>query len=424
MAAAKTPIRGGKAPKNRSAKNGGFCRAENAPLPAWGETLWKKIAVYGALIAAPGTVLFLVGLVWYLDSTLQNMKDMDAAPPAENAQLTDTAYTDGARHAAAAGSKLSFKQIAPQAVHKVKAFSADLQSMHKGLFYTSIAALAASLSSVLLLFYFIWRDKRHRRKYQSLLVRADSTVENRVRHRTARLEAARCLAEKERRRAELLLQDTSHRVGNSLAGVSSMLGLQLSRAHDEEARRALLSARDRVLAVSSAHRRLRLNKDMETACAGEFLTAVIHDVENGLTKTQRSHINIETHFEPWLLPARDVTTLGIILSELLINAVKHAFPSGRRGRITVSFGKMRGKYLRLIVEDNGIGFPGGYSGGAPAQRNQGLGRLILAQLATQFDSVPHYASGQNGGSRITIPLLNVKNAVKAEKERDTKKAAA
>src|SRR5690606_7440274 len=81
-----------------------------------------------------------------------------------------------------------------------------------------------------------------------------------------------------RQRVEALLQDTNHRVGNSLATVSSLLALQVMRSRSDEVRDALEAARLRVHAIASAHRRLRLGDDLESASASEFLTAVIEDI--------------------------------------------------------------------------------------------------------------------------------------------------
>lgn len=67
-----------------------------------------------------------------------------------------------------------------------------------------------------------------------------------MRERTAELEQERSIAERERKRVEVLLQDTNHRIGNSLATVSSLLGLQMRQTQDENARAALVAARDRV----------------------------------------------------------------------------------------------------------------------------------------------------------------------------------
>lgn len=266
----------------------------------------------------------------------------------------------------------------------------------------TFAAILAVVSTFVLAYVVInrfRRDVRRLRAYQSLLYSENAVLEQRVKERTGELEAARAHAEKERHRVELLLQDSSHRIGNSLATVSSLLGLQLRRSNNEEVRAALNSARDRIQTISSAHRRLRLGDDLETANVGEFLSAVVNDVQTGIAADARERIEITTDFETWYLAARDVTTLGIILGELLTNAVKHAFPDGRHGTIMIKFGKVNDDKLELTVEDNGVGLPKD----TPKQA-QGLGKLVVQQLCMQFGEKPHFDNRPDGGTRVVIPL--------------------
>ncbi|KAA6204987.1 MAG: sensor histidine kinase [Candidatus Tokpelaia sp.] len=408
-----------KAQFGKAGKHAGSKRVTAGQALESGEKLWKKIIAWCILVCAPGAAMALLVFVWQLNGALEHVTAADTGPVAQNTALTpllrDKSAAAANKPSDVAGNRLTFIQRPPMAAGQTRqnrAYSADLRFLHTGLIYSSFLVLIASLCIALLLVRFMVRDKHRRHAYQTLLANSDTALESRVRHRTAHLAKARHLAEKERQRAELLLQDTSHRVGNSLATISSLLGLQLRQCHDKQGQKALLSARDRIQTISAAHRRLRLGRDMETASVGEFLSAVIHDIENGLSAAQRRHITIESRFEPCFLPARDVTTLGIILGELVINAVKHAFPDGRRGKITVTFGKLNGKSLHLIVEDDGIGLPPALRLAKTAEYEQkgepgqGLGRLIISQLAAQFNARPQFSNSAKGGSRIIIPLLN------------------
>jgi len=380
------------------------------------EPAWSKLAFYLSLIAAPAAAILLLLCIWQIG---QNLQSASTAIPPANADFIVHAES-AAEHSANA--KMAFgdfpRKQAPIFKPNPAGLSANMHYLHKGLVYSALLVLASAFCFILLLLNYKKREKYYCQTQQNLLEHTDVLAENRVRRRTAKLEAARRLAEKERQRAELLLQDTSHRVGNSLATVSSLLGLQLSQCHDEAGKQALLSAQSRIQAIAAAHRRLRLGRDMETASAGEFLSAVIHDVESGLSADKCGNITIKTHFEHHYLPARDVTTLGIILGELLTNAVKHAFPNGRQGQIYVAFGKMGAKHLRLIVEDNGVGVPPELLGKTAAAtdnkgrngnpgKSRGLGRLILEQLSAQFNSRPHYSAAKNGGTKIVIPIKNI-----------------
>jgi two-component sensor histidine kinase len=227
------------------------------------------------------------------------------------------------------------------------------------------------------------------------LRRQNEELERRVAERTVDLEEARALAERERDRLELLLQDTNHRIGNSLATVSSLLALQLNRAESAQVRDALEAARGRVQSIAAGHRRLRLGTDLETARADEFLEAVVGDLRAALPT--QSRIALITEFEPMVIKARDATTIGIVVGELVTNALKHAFEPDASGRVLTRFGLDERGVPCLCVEDDG-------NGGGAAGPGAGLGSLIIKQLARQFGGEPNYARSSLGGTAVTIAM--------------------
>lgn len=226
-------------------------------------------------------------------------------------------------------------------------------------------------------------------------------LENKVRERTNDLDNARLHAEKERQRVELLLQDTSHRIGNSLATVASLLGIQARRSPDEHVANALNSARDRIQTIAAAHRRLRLGSDMETTKVHDFLQSVIHDIEYAMPTSVRKRISIIAELQHFSCASRDATTLGIVMGELLTNAIKHAFPPPLSGEIHVFFGKKEDGKLYLIIEDNGVGLTNENMCHGE-KTTQGLGLLVAKQLCMQFNCEPVYET--KNGTKVTIDL--------------------
>ncbi|WP_336293998.1 sensor histidine kinase [Bartonella sp. CB169] len=266
----------------------------------------------------------------------------------------------------------------------------------------TLAAIVSVVSTFISAYFVINRfhnDVRSLKMYQLLLHSENLALEARVKERTRELERARNHAEKERQRVEILLQDASHRIGNSLGTVSSLLGLQLNRSKNEEVRSVLGAARDRIQTISTAHRRLRLSDDMETTLLAEFLSSVVHDVELAVPFELRENITIHTSFKDCRLSSRDATTLGIILGELLTNSLKHAFPDQRAGHIYISFGSQKDGRLMLIVEDNGVGIKQ-----RTLDQKAGLGRLVVEQLCMQFGEKPLFETSDFGGTKVMIPL--------------------
>lgn len=264
-----------------------------------------------------------------------------------------------------------------------------------------IAALAAAVCLGYALFSRTQRQVSAMTLRHRGLITENEALEAEVAERTRTIEEARAHAERERQRVEALLQDTSHRIGNSLATVSSLLGLQLMRTRSEEVKSALEAARFRVHAIASAHRRLRLGDDMDSAQADEFLNAVIQDIV--LAQPERDRFAISRNIDPIEVSARDATTLGILVGELITNALKHGFPDGRKGTVEVSLARDAAGCPELVVSDDGVGLP-------PEQDDGGLGSIIIRQLSEQFGGAPRYESAPGGGLTVSVKLPSLDNA--------------
>lgn len=274
--------------------------------------------------------------------------------------------------------------------------NASVESYRQWLVTAILAALAGAASLAYALFHRTQRQVSALSRTSQELIEQNEELEAHVRARTADAEEARAHAERERARVETLLQDTNHRIGNSLATVSSLLGLQVQRSASPEVRDALEAAQRRVHAIASGHRRLRLGPDMETARADEFLEAVVEDIKGNQTKSDT--VRFVTEFEPLTINARDSTTLGIVVGELITNALKHAFPGDRTGTIWASLRHEADGVLTLTVADDGVGVD------ADHRSESGLGSMIIKQLARQFSGQQLQSPREGGGTRVSVTL--------------------
>jgi two-component sensor histidine kinase/CHASE3 domain sensor protein len=277
---------------------------------------------------------------------------------------------------------------------RLAARNAGVERYRQWLVAAILAALAGAATLAYALFNRTQRQVSELSRTRTSLLQQNEELEEHVRRRTAEVEEARAHAERERARVEALLRETNHRIGNSLATVSSLLGLQMQRSGSDEVRSALEAAQSRVQAIASGHRRLRLGADLETTAANEFLAAVVEDIKSG--NAADSDITFVTDFAPLVINARDATTVGIVLGELVTNALKHAFPDGQ-GTIWTRFARDAAGIITLTVEDNGPGFGDG-------ARHGGLGSMIIRQLAMQYGGTPSYEGRDGGGARVCVGL--------------------
>ncbi len=208
------------------------------------------------------------------------------------------------------------------------------------------------------------------------------------------LAAAKHRAEEEARRSGLLLEEWSHRVSNDLYLQVSMLRAQAGA--EPEAAPALRAAAGRVQVLGRVHGRLSRG-----AAAGavvdsrDFLEGLMADLRTsaGGARPVALAVAAEAHVLP-LTAAGDV---GLVLNELVTNALKHAFPGNRAGVVRATF-RRDGDLLELAVADNGVGMAAGPLG----RTGDGVGGQLLRGLATQLGGRLETAAGEVGGTVRTL----------------------
>ncbi len=174
---------------------------------------------------------------------------------------------------------------------------------------------------------------------------------------------------------DVLLQEIDHRVKNNLQLVASLISLQSRRTSDEAARAALRSVQDRVSAVATVHRRL-FQGDPSSFDVADFVRDLAGDLA---AAAKRDDLEIALDLEHVAVPASAAAPLALVINELLGNALAHAFPPLRGGRIAVSLRNGDGG-CRLSVADDGVGL-----GGQPPGFGLTVVKLLCQQLHAEFE---------------------------------------
>lgn len=191
----------------------------------------------------------------------------------------------------------------------------------------------------------------------------------------------------------LLQREADHRIKNSLQLVASLLSLQRSRLTDPEAIIALDGAIGRVNAIAETHRALHQSRDMRTINFGEMLGDLASHIA-----TLRPGIEIRCEVDDALeLDAERAIPLGLIVSELLTNALLHAYPATGSGVVRAR-AQREGEDIVVTVQDYGVGMatqPGGM---------RALGEMIIRALCRQFGIEPETRSAQGAGTVVTLRL--------------------
>lgn len=185
-----------------------------------------------------------------------------------------------------------------------------------------------------------------------ILKNSNALLEERVTARTEELAFERDRAEAERERAEGLLRDVTHRIGNTLALVVGFINLHIRHSRDPLAVKTLTGARSRIHAIASAQRRINVTSDLDLVRIDDLIESVLDDL---IAANSEELVTIDVAIQPLLAPAQSATSLCVLTQEFVMNSMKHAFPGGRKGEIKVILEKADGGGAVLIVTDNGIG---------------------------------------------------------------------
>jgi len=188
----------------------------------------------------------------------------------------------------------------------------------------------------------------------------------------------------------LLLREVNHRVGNSLQIIAALLHLQGSAAQNPEVKTALEAANKRVMAVAQVHRRLYTSDDVHSVALDEYLSGLVEELARSMG---RAAITLQA--APLTVPTDRAVSLGVILTELVTNALKYAYPAGEEGPITVRLERQDDHGL-LAVQDRGIG-----AAAKPSATGTGLGRRIVESLAQSVGGMVSQTAGP-GGTAVSI----------------------
>lgn len=195
-------------------------------------------------------------------------------------------------------------------------------------------------------------------------------------------------------------REAEHRVKNTLQLISSIVMLQGRRAGDEGARQALRAVQQRVAAVSVAHRHVSWTEEAEQVELSSLIREIVGDLASS---AGREGVEIDLDLESVTIPGRHGAPMALLVSEAVGNALRHAYPNGRNGRIRVSLRSTPGGF-DLEVADDGVGLDGGAA-------KTGFG-LTVAQLMCQQVKGRMETGGGQPGVRIAVSVPMDSQAVR------------
>jgi two-component sensor histidine kinase len=190
------------------------------------------------------------------------------------------------------------------------------------------------------------------------------------------LESKNILLDKKNAENELLLKEIHHRVKNNLLVISSLLELQAEQIDDPKIKEAIKDGQNRVNSIGIVHRKLYQYENVGFINMKEYVLSLSESILGGFSTD--GLIQLELKIEKFDLEIDTAIPIGLIINELLTNALKYAFAKGEKGTITIQLARQNNNMLHLEVADNGIGKSAHIQG-------TGFGGQLISLLTNQLN---------------------------------------
>jgi len=224
-------------------------------------------------------------------------------------------------------------------------------------------------------------DTARRLRAEAELTQLNKNLELRIDERTGELVAANTRLSQALEQRDLLLREVYHRVKNNLQVIDGIVTLQSQRLADPDAKLALKGLRRRLYALGLVHQQLMSSSDLKTFDVSPFLKELSENIIEGIG---RRDISLSVQAIPLDVGLDFAIPLGLLVTELVTNSLKHAFPEGK-GKIEVVLDRRKDGSMVLIVSDNGTGYD--MPEASHKEKASGLGTTLIDGLVSQLRAV-------------------------------------
>jgi PAS domain S-box-containing protein len=196
----------------------------------------------------------------------------------------------------------------------------------------------------------------------------------------------------------LLLEEVHHRVKNNLALINSLLMMQIRNIDHPDVREGLLMARTRIFSIATVHEGLYRSDSISSIPAKEHLKKIGEEILENYDPGKKLRLEITGNDVEFNLGL--ATPISLVINELLINAIKYAYPDGEEGVISICLRK-EGDLLEIRLRDEGVGIPGDFS--LEETRTLGLS-LVRNMVVSQLEGKITLSPGRGTEWVIEVPL--------------------
>jgi PAS domain S-box-containing protein len=201
------------------------------------------------------------------------------------------------------------------------------------------------------------------------------------------------------REKEVLLKEIHHRVKNNLQVISSLFYLQSGYINDKKALEVLKECQNQVKSMAIVHEQMYHSEDLVQIDFADYTQLLVTELFSTYT-IDSADIAIKTDIKDVLLDINAAIPCGLIINELLTNALLHAFPEGRKGEIQINMLPNKANEIKLVVRDNGIGIPKD----TDFRNTETFGLQLVCGLVEQLEGTIEFDGREGTAFTITFPF--------------------
>jgi two-component sensor histidine kinase/ActR/RegA family two-component response regulator len=256
-----------------------------------------------------------------------------------------------------------------------------------------------------------------RKQTEEALRRMHDELEQRVEERTAQLARTNVALHaeiRERQRAEeqikaslkekeVLLREIHHRVKNNLQVITTLFNLQSKTIKDDQARELIRESQNRVKSMALIHEKLYRARDLARVDFAQYVRSLATHLLRSYAVDAR-RVDLQITAENVCLGVDTAIPCGLIINELVCNALRHAFPGERTGQIQIDLRSGNDNRYVLTVRDDGVGFPRDLD----FQNTESLGLQIVTALTQQLEGTIELGPEKGTGTTFTITFSELK----------------
>lgn len=244
-----------------------------------------------------------------------------------------------------------------------------------------------------------FRDISTRKKNEALLTSYQEKLEQKVKHRTMELEHQNAIVRNQKEQIENAIKELHHRVKNNMQIIVSLLRLQSKKVNNKIAKEVFVDCQKQIISMSLVHEKMYQSESLTVINSKSYFPSLINGIIESVNINK--NISLDLNVDSMELPSKIIIPLGLLVNEIVLNAIKHGFNDRKDGEIIFYFTNDSDNKFKVLVGDNGIGFNGN------SEENNGIGMDLIKSFLNTLNATMTRTVGNGTLYEINFESVNL-----------------